>query len=58
MYTRLKENIMSVLAFILGGLAAVVVSIVFPNTWTKGVTWIRGFWDKVKEVEKDTPEVK
>ena len=44
--------------FVAGGLAAVAVSIVFPKTWAKGVAWIRGFWDKVKEVEKDTPEVK
>jgi hypothetical protein len=58
MYTRLKENIMGLLAFVLGGFAAVVVSIAFPNTWQKGVTWVRGFWDKVQDVEKDTPEVK
>lgn len=49
---------MALLSFLAGGLAAVLLSIFFPNMWQKGVTWIRGFWNKVQEVEKDDPEVK
>jgi hypothetical protein len=44
------------LSFILGFATAVVVSVVFPVTYGKFMTFVTSLWNKVKEDEKTTPE--
>lgn len=35
--------------FVLGVVGTVAVSIFFPKSYAKFVTFVRGFWDKAKE---------
>lgn len=46
------------LGLFLGGVATLCVAVFFPVTFQKFVTFVRGFWVKAVEAEKDTPEVK
>ena len=41
--------------YMFGFISAVVVSVFFPVTYAKFVTYVRSFWNKVKDAEENTP---